>query len=226
MIKIGLSKWIKHLTIVSMYSNYYPLMRNEKTIQNLSDIFRQNNGILRTSEAIKSGVHPRSLYRMRDEGRLVELSRGIFRLAEISESNETDLATAALRVPAGVVCLISALSFHNLTNEIPHEVCLALPREKSAPKVDYPPLRTFHFSNETYAAGVERHSIDGIEIKVYSPEKTVADCFKFRNKIGLDIALEGLKNCLEKKGSRAAILRCAELCRVEKIIRPYLEAID
>lgn len=201
-------------------------MRNERTIENLSDMFRQNSGILRTSEAIKFGLHPRVLYRMRDEGRIVELSRGIFRLAEISESREMDLTTASLRVPAGVVCLISALSFHGLTTEIPHEVYLALPREKSAPKVDYPPLRIFHFSNETYAAGVESHLIDGIEIKVYSSEKTVADCFKFRNRIGLDVALEGLKNCLEKKGSRTAIFDYAKLCRIEKIILPYLEAID
>lgn len=201
-------------------------MRNKKSSENLSDIFRRNNGILRTSEAIKLGVHPRTLYRMRDDGRIVELSRGIFRLAEISESNETDLMTASLRVPAGVICLISALFFHNLTTEIPHEVYIALPREKANPKVDYPPLRIFHFSNETFSAGVENHLIDGIEIKVFSPEKTVADCFKFRNRIGLDVAIEGLKNCLEQRGSRGKILEYAKLCRVEKIIRPYLEAID
>lgn len=201
-------------------------MRNKKSSENLSVIFRQNNGILRTSEAIKLGVHPRTLYRMRDDGRIVELSRGFFRLAEFSESNETDLTTASLRVPAGVVCLISALFFHGLTTEIPHEVYIALPREKAGPKVDYPPLRIFHFSNVTFAVGVERHSIDRIEIKVFSPEKTVADCFKFRNRIGLDVAIEGLKNCLQRKGSRAKILEYAKLCRVEKIISPYLQAID
>ena len=105
-------------------------------------------------------------------------------------------------------------------------VYMALQREKADPKVDFPPLRIFHFSNETFTGGVESHSIDGIEIKVYSSEKTVADCIKFRNRIGLDVALEGLKNCLEKKGSRAAIFDYAKLCRIEKIIRPYLEAID
>ena len=156
-------------------------MRNKKTLENLSGIFRGNSGILRTSEAIKLGVHPRALYRMRDNGSLVELSRGVFRLASIPGSNETDLTTTSLRVPAGVVCLISALFFHDLTTEIPHAVYLALPREKANPKIDFPPLRVFHFSDETFAAGVERHSIDGIEIKVFSPEKTVADCFKFRN---------------------------------------------
>jgi len=226
LVKVSSLKWIKYLTDVNICSNYYPIMRNEKTFENLSGIFRQNSGILHTSEAIKFGVHPRALYRMRDEGRIVELSRGIFRLAEISELKESDLTTASLRVPAGIVCLTSALSFHGLTTEIPHEVYLALPREKSAPKVDYPPLRIFHFSNETYAAGVESHMIDKIEIKVFSLEKTVADCFKFRNRIGLDVALEGLKNCLEKKGSRAKILEYARLCRIEKIIRPYLEAFE
>lgn len=201
-------------------------MRNEKKNDKLIALFRQNSGILRTSEAIEFGIHPRTLYRMRDEGQIVELSRGIFRLAEIGEVKEIDLTTASLRVPAGVVCLISALSFHGLATEVPHEVYMALPREKSTPKVDYPPLRIFHFSNETYAAGVESHLIDKIEIKVFSSEKTVADCFKFRNRIGLDVALEGLKNCLEKRGSRAKILEYARICRIEKIIRPYLEAFN
>jgi predicted transcriptional regulator of viral defense system len=201
-------------------------MRNKKSSENLSDLFRRNKGILRTSEAIKLGVHPRVFYQMRDDGRIVELSRGIFRLAELTMLNETDLTTASLRVPAGVVCLISALFFHGLTTEIPHEVYMALPREKANPKVDYPPLRIFHFSNETYTAGVEKHSKDGIEIKVFSPEKTVADCFKFRNRIGLDVAIEGLKNCLQRRNSRAKILEYAKICRIEKIIRPYLEAID
>ncbi|CAN5539825.1 hypothetical protein BH18ACI1_BH18ACI1_17120 [soil metagenome] len=108
---------------------------------------------------------------MRDEEQIIELSRGIFRLAEISELKETDLTTTSLRVPAGVVCLISALSFHGLMTEIPHEVYMALPREKSAPKVDYPRRRIFHFSNEIYAAGVESHLIDKNEIKVFSLEK-------------------------------------------------------
>lgn len=150
-------------------------MRNKKAFENISGIFRQNSGILRTSEAIKFGVHPRTLYRMRDEGQIIELSRGIFHMAEISELKESNLMTTSLRVRAGVVRLISALSFHGLMTEIPREVCLALPREKSAPKVDYPPLRIFHFSNEIYAAGVESHLIDKIEVKVFSLEKTVAD---------------------------------------------------
>ncbi len=105
-------------------------------------------------------------------------------------------------------------------------VYMALQREKADPKVDYPPLRIFHFSNETFTAGVESHSIDGIEIKVFSPEKTVADCFKYRNKIGLEVAIKGLKNCLQRRGSRSKILDYVKLCRIEKIIRPYLEAID
>ncbi len=103
---------------------------------------------------------------------------------------------------------------------------MALQREKADPKVDYPPLRIFHFSNETFTAGVESHSIDGIEINVFSPEKTVADCFKYRNQIALEVAIKGLKNCLQRRGSRSKILDYAKLCRIEKIIRPYLEAID
>lgn len=146
---------------------------------------QKRSGVLGFRFCLRIFRNPCVLYRMRDEEQIIELSRGIFRPAEISESKETNLTTASLRVPAGVVCLISALSVQNLTTEIPREVYPALPREKSVPKADYPPRRIFHFSNDAYAAGVESHLINGIEIKVYSSEKTVADCFKFRNRIGL-----------------------------------------
>ena len=132
----------------------------------------------------------------------------------------------AKRVPTGVVCLISALSFHNITSEIPHEVYLAIPTGKEKPKVNFPPTRVFHFSPETYSAGIEEHVLDGVKIKIYSKEKTIADCFKFRNRIGLDVALEALRQCISKGGSRKKILDFARICRVEHVIRPYLESIQ
>lgn len=144
----------------------------------------------------------------------------------MAQSNHSDLAAVAARVPDGVVCLISALSFHELTSQIPHEIYLAIPRGKEIPRIDYPPVRVFHFSENTIAAGVETHKIAGVEVKIFTAEKTVADCFKFRNRIGLDVALEALKMCLSRNGSRAKILEYARLCRVEKVIYPYLEAID
>ena len=132
----------------------------------------------------------------------------------------------SIRIPDAVVCLISALSFHELTAEIPHEIYLAIPHGKENPKIDFPPVRFFHFSDNTISAGIETHLVSNIKVKVFSPEKTIADCFKFRNKIGLDVAIKGLKMCVSRNGSRAEILEYARLCRVEKIISPYLQAID
>lgn len=190
------------------------------------EVFHKHGGTLRTSELLESGVHPRVLYKLREEGEIVELSRGVYRLAELPELENSDTVAIAKRVPSGVICLLSALSFHGLTTEIPHEVYLAIERGKEKPQIDFPPTRVFHFSPETFSAGIQKQEIEDNPIRVYSPEKTIADCFKFRNKIGLDVAIEGLKMCLEKNSSRKKILDYARLCRVEKVIRPYLEAIS
>lgn len=189
-------------------------------------LFRQNGGTLRTQTALNFGIHPRKLYQLRDEGKIIEISRGVFQVARFAELNNSDLVAVSLRVPDAVVCLISALSFHELTTEIPHEIYVAIPSKKENPKIDFPPVRFFHFSENTISAGVKNHLVSGVKVKVFCAEKTVADCFKFRNKIGLDVAIEGLKMCLSRNGSRAKILEYARLCRVEKIISPYLQAID
>lgn len=201
-------------------------MQSSVVQQKAKDIFNRFGGVMRTSELLKLGVHPRTLYQMRENGEVVELSRGVYRLAELPELENSDLVAVAKRVPSGVICLVSALSFHALTSEIPHEVYLAIPRGKEKPRLDYPPTRVFNFSPESFSAGVEELDLDGNLIKVFSPEKTIADCFKFRNKIGLDVAIEALKMCLAKNGSRQKILEMARVCRVEKVIRPYLEAIQ
>lgn len=194
------------------------------TEKEASRIFRKHGGTLRTSEILRLGVHPRTLYQLRDRGQVVQLSRGVYRLAGLPPLENSDLAAAAMRVPDGVICLISALSLHKITTEIPHEVYLAIPTGKEKPKMDFPPTRVFHFSRETYSAGVEKHQMDGHKIKVYSMEKTVADCFKFRNRIGLEVALEALRLCIRKGGSRRKIVDFSRICRVGKVIRPYLEA--
>ena len=182
-------------------------------------------GALRASEAISAGIHPRTLYAMRDAEELEVLSRGLYRLAGLPPLREPDLATVAKCVPRGVVCLISALSFHELTTQIPHEVHLAIPRNARTPKLKFPPLQIFRFSQDAFEAGIETHTIDGVAVRIYSPEKTLADCFKFRNKIGLDVALEALRAYRRRSRPRLqAVLDYARRCRVEKVIRPYLEA--
>ena len=201
-------------------------MLNPTNIERAKRIFRKQGGMLRTSEAIRLGLHPRTLYAMRDEGVLATVSRGLYRLAELEALTEPDLVTVAVRVPRSVVCLISALAFHDLTSEIPHEVQIALPRNVKAPRLDHPPLRVFRFSGNTYSAGAEERWLDGVKIKIYGLEKTVADCFKFRNKIGIEVAIEALKRCLKRKrGSPKEILKYARICGVERIMRPYLESL-
>lgn len=189
-------------------------------------MFRKHGGMLRASEALALGIHPRALYRLRDENRLVMVSRGLYCLADLPELSEPDLIPVATRIPQAVICLISALAFHEITTEIPHEVFIALPRQVKRPRLDYPPLRVFWFSGEALTAGIEEHRLDGVTVRVYGQEKTVADCFKFRNKLGLDVAIEALKLCRARVGSTPRkLLHYARICRVEQVMRPYLEAL-
>ncbi len=166
------------------------------------------------------------LYRMRETGDLEQLSRGLYRLRGLPKLSNPDLVPVALKVPQGVICLISALAFHDLTTQVPHQVFLALPRGAEPPRMSFPPLRIFWFTEPAFTEGMEVHKVDGVPVRVYSPEKTIADCFKYRNKIGLDVALEALKLYRGKRKTKVdEVLRYAAICRVEKIIRPYLEAL-
>jgi predicted transcriptional regulator of viral defense system len=190
-------------------------------------LFDAHQGTLHTKQALALGMHPRTLYRLRDTGKLVKVSRGIYRLASLPSLGQPDLVTVALRVPRGIVCLISALAYHDLTTEVPHEVHLALPRGTKTPRLDHPPLRIFRFSGSALTEGIQVVSIDGVPVRIYGPEKTVVDCFRFRNRLGLDLAIEALKGCIEHKGARPAdILHYARLCHVAEVMRPYIEALQ
>ena len=201
-------------------------MKRVKLDRRAEAVFRHHRGVLRTSHALKLGIHPRILYRLRDAGRLVAVTRGVYRLAELPEPSHPDLLVVASRVPQAVICLISALSFHGLTTQIPHEVQIALPRRTRYPRLDHPPLRVFLLTGAAYTEGIETHAIEGIPLRVYGPAKTVVDCFKFRNKIGIDVAVEALRLARERKRvTPRALLQYARLCRVERVMRPYLEAL-
>ncbi|MFQ5569160.1 MAG: type IV toxin-antitoxin system AbiEi family antitoxin domain-containing protein [Rhodothermales bacterium] len=189
-------------------------------------IFREHGGLLRTSEAIDLGIHPRTLYYLRDTRRLDQVSRGVYRLADLPPLDDPDLVTVATRSSEAVICLISALAFHEITLEVPHEVYIALPRGMRGPELDYPPLRVFHYSGLALSEGIEIHEINSVPVKIYSAAKTVADCFKFRNKIGVDVAVEALKRYLERTdASPRTLLKYARICRVERVMQPYLEAL-
>jgi len=188
------------------------------------EAFRRAGGVLRVSQALEAGIHPRDLYALRDSGILATVSRGVYRLSDLPPLREPDLATVAARVPKAVVCLISALHFHGLTPEIPHVVSIALLRGTATPRLDWPPVTVYRFSRPMFEAGIETHERDGLRLRVYSPAKTIADCFKFRNRLGLDVALEALRSGLsEQKVKPAELMRFARICRVDKVMRPFLE---
>ena len=198
---------------------------NNTTKQHALDAFRKAGGVLRTSQALSLGIHPRVLYALRDEGLITRISRGLHCLADHQAMDQPDLVAASLRIPRGVVCLISALSFHGITTQVPHEVSVAILRTTNKPTVKYPPIRFYFYRSPYFEAGIEKHSIAGTSVRIYCPEKTVADCFRFRNRIGMDVTLEALRLCRERKrSSPAELLRYARICRVDKIMTPYLEA--
>ncbi len=189
-------------------------------------LFLSHGGILRTSQALRLGIHPETLYAMRDAGVIECVSRGVYRLADAPPLSNPDLAVVAARVPQGVVCLISALSFHELTTEIPRQVDIALRRGSTTPRLESPPVRAYRFSDAAFEYGVESHVVDGVALRVYAPAKTIADCFKYRNKLGLDTALEALRLYLERRDASAdALMRAAAVCRVASVMGPYVEAL-
>ena len=201
-----------------------PKNKSENIIR-AKEIFRAHSGILRTSEAIEAGIHPRTLYTMRDAGVVDRISRGLYRLSDLPPLGSPDLLTVARRIPKGVICLISALSFHDLTTQIPHTVWVAVKRGTEPPRIAHPPIQTIWFIQSVFDAGVEIHSVDGQNLRVYCAEKTLADCFKYRNKIGLEVALEALRFYRQRKKIRVdELVHYSRVCRVEKVMRPYLEA--
>lgn len=173
-----------------------------------------------------SWASTRALYQMRDTGLLDQLARGLYRLAELPPPAHPDLITVALRVPQAVICLISALSFHNLTTQIPHVVDVALPRGSARPRLKHPPLRVFLFSGPAWKEGAQIHNLDKTPVRIYGPDKTLADCFKYRRRLGLDVAVEALRTYLQQADVNVdRLMHYARVCRVQEIIQPYLEAL-
>jgi len=187
----------------------------------------QTAGVVRAGELASRGIHPMTLSRLLEQGVVERDGRGLYRLAGAEVSENYSLIQAAKRVPKGVICLLSALRFHNLTTQKPFEVWMAIERGARRPAVDAPPLRVHYFSGEAFTAGVEEREVEGVTLRVYNPAKTVADCFKFRYKIGVDLALEALRDTLkERKATVDEIWHYAEICRMSRVIYPYLEALD
>jgi predicted transcriptional regulator of viral defense system len=197
-----------------------------QTIPRPEEIFRAHGGQLRMSEAIRLGLSRYMLYALKDRGVIEQISRGVYRLADLPPIGNPDLVTVSLRFPDAVICLVSALSWHGITTQVPHAVSLAVSRDSRLPSLDYPPVLAHRFSNASFEAGIEHHEIDGARVKIYDVEKSVADCFKFRNRIGMDVVLEALQLYrARRKFDASKLLEYARICRVENVMRPYLEAL-
>ena len=183
-------------------------------------------GLLRASDLDAIDVPRIVLTRLTATGRLEKVGRGLYRLPGTQGSEHESLAAVAKRVPQAVFCLLTALQFHELTTQLPRQLWIAMPRGSHVPRIDYPPLKMVQMSRDVFTSGVEEHRHDGVMLRVTNVAKTVADCFKHRNKIGLDVALEALKDARARnKASVDDLWRYAKICRVANVMRPYLESI-
>ncbi len=183
-------------------------------------------GTVTTRQIVAAGVHRQVLTRMVADGQLERISRGVYTLPDHPVTENHGLAIVAAAVPESVVCLISALTFHGIGTQLPYEVWIALERRAHRPTLEYPPLRVVRFTGVALTEGVEEHPIEGQSVRVYCAAKTIADCFKYRNKIGLDVALEALREGWQTKAfTMDQINHYSVICRVERVMKPYLAAL-
>ncbi len=201
----------------------YRLMITEKQNKVLNTI--SDCGVIRLRALEKKGISPQILYRLYRDGKIIRLARGLYAAKDYEPTENHGLVNVCSRIPKGVVCLLSALQFHDLTTQLPHEIWIAVKRPSRPVNIDTP-VHVIYLSSKAFREGIEKHNIEGVEVKVYSPAKTVADCFMYRNKIGLDVAIEALRDCLaQKKCPVDEIWKYAKVCRVANVIRPYLETV-
>ena len=183
--------------------------------------------LFRLSEAAAAGVHPEYVRRMTSQGQLTRVGRGLYALSQLEPTEHHTLAEVAKRVPKAIVCLLTALRFHGLGTQNPREVWLAVDRRAGIPRIDFIPVRIVRISGAALSAGIEKHDIDGVPVRITSPARTVVDCFKFRNKIGIDVAVEALREYRRlRKGTVDELWRQADRLRLSKVIRPYWDAMS
>jgi predicted transcriptional regulator of viral defense system len=183
-------------------------------------------GVVSSGEVRSKAIHHEYLRKLCAEGKLVREGRGLYILPDADITVHHGLAQASKAIPKGVICLLSALRLHEIGTQAPHEVWMAIDRRAAHPRVKHPKMRIVRFSGEALTEGIEERRVEGVAVRIYNPAKTVADCFKYRNKIGLDVALEALRDVIcERKASTDELWRYAKICRVANVIRPYMEAI-
>ena len=192
----------------------------------LVKFLKARGGVVRFAALLKAGFHSDTLATLEKQGLVEKMSRGLYKLSNSTVSSHPDLVSACLQAPKGIICLISALAFYEVTSEIPRQVDMAIPRGARVRKIEYPPVKQYHFLQEAWGAGIEERKIEGGSIRVYGLAKTVVDCFKFRNKVGVDVARDALKTAVTEKHVRPQdIMQYAKICRVKNIIKPMLESM-
>ena len=189
-------------------------------------LLKRKGALVRLSEVLELGVHRDTLRAMRDHGLVEQVSRGLYRLTGGEPLEQPDLVTVTKRVPGAVVCLISALALHELTTQIPHAVDIALKQGRRRPRIVHPPINVYWWSAAALEQGIEKRKFNGVEVLVTNPERSVADAFRYRNQLGLDLAVEALRAWKERRGARPEkLLAAARSVRVENVIRPFLQAL-
>lgn len=200
------------------------MKKKDKSKQQILELAGRS-GIVSAAEVRSRGIHSEYLRQLCDEGRIIRIERGLYRLPDAEVAAQHGLVQVSKSVPGGILCLLSALRFHEIGTQIPHEAWLAIERRAARPRNKQIRMRIVRFSGKAFTEGIGEHVIEGEPVRIYSPAKTVADCFKYRNKIGLDVALEALKDVLRSRTcSTDELWKYAKVCRVTRVMRPYMEA--
>jgi predicted transcriptional regulator of viral defense system len=211
---------------IDKYRGFGTFLVMETSMGRLLELARKQS-VIRPRDLTEQVIPHNYLGRLVRAGKLEKVGRGIYSSPEVPATEHRTLLEVCEKVPQAVICLASALLFHELTTENPFEVWTALQPGVWTPRSGYPPIRTVRFSGESFTFGIEKHSVEGGKIRVYTPAKTVADCFKFRSKVGTELAIQALRECLrEKKASMDDLWKAAKVCRVANIMRPYMESLS
>jgi len=198
----------------------------KKTVVKMHKVFKRHEGFARTKDIQGKGIHHREIKRGMDAGKIVRVKRGLYRLADIPLISHQGFVDLARAVPEGVMCLLSALSYYELTTFNPSVTSMAICRGSRKPKIDYPPVEFYHFSKKQFEAGVSEIKGKSYKFRIYNPEKTICDCFRYRNKLGLDIAREGLSEYLKRRDRNLEkLLEYAEICRIKPLLQTWLNAM-
>jgi predicted transcriptional regulator of viral defense system len=200
--------------------------KTSTSAERLEQFLHEHGGFVRLADLRQQGIDRRHLYALAEEGIVERVGQGLYRSTDVEIWPTNDLAEAAIAVPHGVVCLVSALDYHELTDERPLKVDIAIESKRWAPQVISPPIKPYYFSGEAFSAGIEEVQLDGVPVRIYSVEKTLADCLKYRHKLAPGVPQAALRDYVRRRTFRAdQLLRYARICRVESLLRLYMEVL-